>query len=96
MNGFIPPKPVGSGRDAMFMRAVWDRLFGPEGQLCNTPTVKVAKTSSGIFLRAVNITSGGGITDCNGHAMSCQEITFCDSGGNVKKMMVIGSEPYDP
>ena len=48
---------------------------------------------------AISATSGGSgpsVTDCSGHPMSCQEITFCDSGGNVKKMMVIGSAPYDP
>ena len=31
-----------------------------------------------------------------GRAATWQEITFCDSGGNIKKMLVAGTAPYDP
>lgn len=50
MSSYIPRKPVGFDQESMFHMAVWDRLFGPEGQIHGSPNVKVSKTTKGIFI----------------------------------------------
>lgn len=51
-DGVIPPRPTGSSNAATFFQRVWDRVFGPQGKICSTPSVKVDYTTKGIFLHS--------------------------------------------
>lgn len=57
MMGFVPPRPTGSSREALFDQAIWDSVFGPAAAINSSGTVSVSKTSRGCFL---NATAGGG------------------------------------
>lgn len=52
MKFFVPPRPAGTDAFARWCQAVWDRLFSQEGQLCDSATVSVRRTSKGTFLDA--------------------------------------------
>jgi hypothetical protein len=56
----FPRKPSGSDEEMRFHRTVYDKTFGPAGQIRNSSTVKVSRTSRGIILHASPPSPGGG------------------------------------
>lgn len=52
MKGGLPPKPTGYDAEARFHQASHEKVHGPENQLRDSATVKVRRTSKGIFLKA--------------------------------------------
>lgn len=66
----IPGRPSGTTDRVKFLGLVWDKLWGPDKLIANTPTVKASYKNGTILLDAmVKPGSGGGTVD----------VTLCDS-----------------
>lgn len=50
MTGITPPCPTGSEREATFMRAVWERLWGGQSRVIATPGAIVNATTRGFSI----------------------------------------------
>jgi len=52
MRDFEPFRPTGSDPEAAFAKSSWDKTHGPAAQLRSSSTVKIDRTSKGIFIHA--------------------------------------------
>lgn len=68
MIGFRPPRPVGSSPEAMFMQAVWDKLWGSGGaetRVNDASGARTLRTTRGtIVIQPATKGGYGGKTDC--------------------------------
>lgn len=64
MKGFNPLEPSGVSPEAVFAQSVNRKVHGPEMRLNNSATVKVRRTTKGIFLVIKPQRGGAPTTPC--------------------------------
>ena len=59
MIGYRPPRPMGSSPEALFMQAVWDKLWGSETRLNDVSGQRVSRTLNDVSGQRVSRTTRG-------------------------------------
>lgn len=101
---FKPPRPVGEGTFIRFCQAVWDRVFGAEGQFISSTTVQVEQTTRGIILHAAppggkkqkpadpGIGTQVELVSVAGDTLIVQKV---DDDDNITSTLLVIAKPYE-
>lgn len=64
MIGYRPPRPTGTTPEALFMQAVYDKLWGPESQINEVSGQRLNRTTRGTTLIKKGGAEGGTVSPC--------------------------------
>ena len=103
LKGELPLDPSGSDPEALFARGIRRKAYGPEARIHSSSTVKVSRTTKGIFLKAAAQRGGSGtvtrmrIKAVHGDYLVCRTVTGSetDEGGLTEGSTDINvAKPY--